>query len=293
MHGFININKPGGLTSHDVVAQVRRLVGRGVKVGHAGTLDPVAVGVLPMALGSATRLIEYLAAARKGYRGLVRLGSTTATDDTEGDVLETRPVPAFSDEQLEAAVAPLRGEIMQTPPRYAALRQGGRRLYVLARSGQTVEPIPRPVLVEQITWQRQSADLLAIEVTCGKGTYIRSIARDIGVALGCGAHLAGLTRTFVTPFYLEEAVDLTTLQAHPERLDEHLSPPEFVLPDWPAVRLDPEMARRVAHGMTVSLPDLSDQVGDQARAHAPDGSLLAILRRNGTYWQPEKVLVSL
>ncbi|PDW02082.1 tRNA pseudouridine(55) synthase TruB [Candidatus Viridilinea mediisalina] len=288
MHGFLNINKPSGLTSHDVVAQVRRLVGRGVKVGHAGTLDPAAVGVLPMALGSATRLIEYLAAARKGYQGLVRLGSTTATDDTEGAILETRPVPPFTDAELEAAVAPLRGEIIQTPPRYAALRQGGRRLYVLARSGQTVEPTPRPVLVEQLTWQREAADLLKIDVVCGKGTYIRSLARDIGSALGCGAHLAALTRTFVEPFYIEAALNLATLQARPERLAEALLPPEYILAAWPAAHLDEALARRVANGMAVSLPPLP---GDQARAHGPDGRLLAIIRRSGAYWQPEKVLM--
>jgi tRNA pseudouridine55 synthase len=286
VQGFLNINKPAGLTSHDVVARVRRLVGRGVKVGHAGTLDPAATGVLPVALGGATRLIEYLAAARKGYRGLVRLGVTTATDDAEGEVLAVRELPALSDAQIEAAVAPLRGTIMQVPPMYAALHHEGRRLYELAREGKTVDLAPRPVLVERLDWQREQVDLLRLEVECGKGTYIRSLARDIGAALGCGAHLAALIRTFVGPFRLDAAVGLDELQADPARLAAALLPPEVAVADWPAVQLDAAAARRAANGMALSLPELP---GDRARAHGPDGALLALLRREGADWQPEKV----
>lgn len=286
VQGFLNINKPAGLTSHDVVARVRRLVGRGVKVGHAGTLDPAATGVLPVALGGATRLVEYLTEARKGYCGLVRLGVTTATDDAEGEVLEVRPLPALSDAQIEAAVAPLRGAIMQIPPMYAALHHEGRRLYELAREGKTIDLPPRPVLVERLDWRREQAELISIAVACGKGTYIRSLARDIGAALGCGAHLAALTRTFVGPFQLEAAVELDELQADPERLAAALLPPEVALTDWPAVHLDAAAARRAANGMALSLPALA---GERARAHGPDGALLALLRREGDHWQPEKV----
>lgn len=293
MNGFLNIAKPAGLTSHDVVARVRRLAGRGVKVGHAGTLDPAATGVLPVALGAATRLIEHLADARKGYVGRVRLGATTTTDDAEGEVLETRPVPPFDEATIEAALAPLRGAIMQVPPMYSALHHEGRRLYDLARAGQTLELAPRPVVVHRLDWARDGADLL-LTVECGKGTYIRSLARDLGVALGCGAHLAALERTFVGPFHLAGAVTLDALLADPGLLPAALLPPETAVADWYAFHLDAAQARRVANGMPVSLPTLAgmseaDAPGLRARAHAPDGSLIALLRREGEAWRPEKV----
>ncbi|NTU83084.1 MAG: tRNA pseudouridine(55) synthase TruB [Chloroflexales bacterium] len=286
MNGFLNINKPAGLTSHDVVARVRRLAGRGVKVGHAGTLDPAATGILPVALGQATRLIEHLADARKGYRGLVRLGVSTATDDAEGEPLATRAVPPLDDAQIEAALAPLRGAIMQVPPMYSALHHEGQRLYDLARAGQTVELAPRPVTVYRLDWARAGGDDLSIEVECGKGTYIRALARDLGAALGCGAHLAALERTFVGPFHLAEAIALDALLADPGQLSGALLPPETAVADWPAARLDAEAARRVANGMPVQLPGLA---GERARAHAPGGELLALLRHEGEVWRPEKV----
>jgi tRNA pseudouridine55 synthase len=286
MHGFLAIDKPAGLTSHDVVARVRRLAGRGVKVGHAGTLDPAATGVLPVALGSATRLIEYVSDGRKGYVGEVRLGTTTATDDAEGEVLAVSPVPELDDERIEAAVAPLRGEILQVPPIYSALHHEGQRLYELARAGRTVDLPARPVTVEHLTWERLSAETLRIQVTCGKGTYIRSLARDIGAALGCGAHLAALRRTFVGPFGLDSAVALDKLMAEPARLPALLLPPETAVADWPVVPLDDEGTRRIRNGMPVSAPGIGD---DRARAHAPGGALLALLRRDGELWRPEKV----
>ncbi len=285
MHGFLNINKPAGLTSHDVVARVRRLVGRGVKVGHAGTLDPAATGVLPVAIGGATRLIEHLAEARKGYLGRVRLGVTTATDDAEGEPLETRAVPELADGQIEAAIAPLRGPIMQVPPMYSALHHEGKRLYELARAGQHIELAPRPVVIYRLDWRRAGDDLI-IEVECGKGTYIRCLARDIGVALGCGAHLAALERTFVGPFGLESAVTLDALQAEPGLLATALLRPEVAVADWPVAQLDEQAARRIANGLPIELPGLA---GERARAHGPEGALLALLRREGAQWRPEKV----
>jgi len=286
MHGFVNIDKPAGITAHDVVARIRRLAGRGVRVGHAGTLDPAATGVLPIALGYATRLIEYLAATHKGYVGLVRLGISTATDDATGAVIATSPPPAFDDQTIEAAIAPLRGSILQVPPIYSALHYQGRRLYELARAGQAPELAPRPVTVYRLDWEWAGRDTLRISVECGKGTYIRSLARDIGVALGCGAHLADLRRTFVGPFTLATACTLDSLAAEPARLVTALLPPELAVADWPVANLDAETARRVAHGMPVNLPELS---GERARAHGPDGALLALLRHEAESWRPEKV----
>jgi tRNA pseudouridine55 synthase len=294
MHGFLNINKPAGLTSHDVVARVRRIAGKGVKVGHAGTLDPAATGVLPVALGHATRLIEHLAGARKAYVGVVQLGVSTATDDAEGDVIATADVPPLTDEQIEAAVAPLRGEIMQVPPMYSALHHEGKRLYELARAGQHVELAPRPVTVYSLGWKRIGPEALRIAVTCGAGTYIRSLARDIGVALGCGAHLAALERTAVGAFALDGAVALDALLAEPSRLAEWLLPPAVAVAEWPAIILDEEQARRVRNGLplSLSLPEGGPQEEpkpSRARAHTASGELLALMRRDGELWRPEKV----
>ena len=289
MHGFLNLNKPAGLTSHDVVVRVRRLVGRKVKVGHAGTLDPAATGVLPVALGQATRLIEYLTEAHKGYRGLVRLGVATTTDDAEGEALATCTVPPLTDAQIEAALAPLRGAIMQVPPMYSALHHDGQRLYDLARAGQTVELAPRPVMVYALTWARVADDALLLTVECGQGTYIRALARDLGTTLGCGAHLAALERTFVGSFRNSDALPLDVLLADPARLAGALLPPETAVADWPVVHLDAEAAHRISNGLAVQV---SMESSERVRAHGPSGNLLALLHREATGWHPAKVFLT-
>ncbi len=287
MNGFLNINKPVGMTSHDVVARVRRLAGRGVKVGHAGTLDPAADGVLPLALGTATRLIEYLTDTRKGYIGRVQLGVQTDTDDAEGTVIAQAPVPPFNAEIIEAAVAPLRGVIQQIPPAYSAIHVAGKRAYELARSGATVELPPRTVTIERLDVVEFTATTLTINVECSKGTYIRALARDIGANLGCGAHLAALTRTFVGAFTLDTATRLDALEAEPSLLAARLLPPETALIDWPQITLDDAATQRVRHGMPLTL---EHQTGEHLRAHTADGTLLALLARDGTQWRPLKVL---
>ncbi|MEI6776827.1 MAG: tRNA pseudouridine(55) synthase TruB [Chloroflexales bacterium] len=283
----MNIDKPAGMTSHDVVARVRRLTGRGVKVGHAGTLDPAATGVLPIALGHATRLIEYLSDVRKGYYGRVRLGVVTSTDDAEGEVISTATVPPLTPELIEAAVAPLRGAILQVPPMYSALHHQGQRLYDLARAGKTVEREARPVQIDALEWDLGSPDELLITVMCGKGTYIRALAREIGASLGCGAHLAALRRIFVGPFLLNGAVPLADLQANPSRLPLALIPPDVALAGWPTVQLDAENSRRVRNGLPVVLT-IS---GEHVRAYDEAGVLLAVLRREGDAWRPDKVFL--
>lgn len=287
MHGFLNINKPAGLTSHDVVARIRRLAGKGVKVGHAGTLDPAATGVLPVALGPATRLIEYLASARKGYRAVVRLGTTTTTDDAEGDLVAQQPVPALDETAIEAALKPFRGTIMQVPPIYSALHHSGKRLYELARAGETVDVPPRPVTIDRLELiDMPTSNDLVLDVECSKGTYIRALARDLGASLGCGAHLAALARTFVGPFSLEQATPLADLEADAALLDQALLPPAVAVADWPVVVLNPDQSQHVRHGRSLALPHLTDEY---ARAHTADGTLLALLRRKDDMWHPEKV----
>jgi tRNA pseudouridine55 synthase len=293
MKGFLNIDKAAGLTSHDVVARVRRLAGRGVKVGHAGTLDPAATGVLPLALGQATRLISYLADTRKGYRATVALGTSTTTDDAEGEPLEQRPLPPLDAAALEAALAPLRGDILQVPPMYAALHHQGQRLYDLARKGQTVERPPRPVTIDRLDLLAHDLTseppTLTLDVECSKGTYIRSLARDLGDALGCGAHLLALRRTFVGGFTLDTAVTLETLQQRGE-IRPYLLPPDIAVTHLPRITLDAAQSDDIRHGRAIALPAAVAPAAPQARAHDTSGALLALLRRTDNGWHPEKVL---
>lgn len=284
LHGFLNIDKPAGMTSHDAVAKVRRLAGQ-KRVGHGGTLDPLATGILPIALGEATKLVSYLVDGRKAYQATVRLGSTTTTDDAEGVVRDERPVPQLTTAAIEAALQPFIGSIAQVPPMYSAIQVGGQRLYDLARRGETVDLAPRPVEIHSITLRAWHPPELVLDVVCGKGTYIRSLARDLGAALGCGAHLAGLRRTQVGPLALATAVPLTDLIAEPDQLKQHILPPETAIAEWPRVDVDAAMAQRIRHGLAVQLAS----AGEYTRVHGPDGLLLALVRRAGTGWQPFRV----
>lgn len=286
MHGFLNIDKPAGLTSHDVVARVRRAA-RQKRVGHAGTLDPAATGVLVVALGAATRLIEYVQdATSKRYMATVRLGATTATDDGEGEVIATAPVPELRAADLERALDGFRGDILQVPPMYAALHHQGRRLHELAREGIVVERAARPVTIERLDLIGWSPPDLLLDVMCSKGTYIRALARDLGEAIGCGAFLQALRRTAVGPFAVEDATRLDLIEQQPEIIMSILHPPEQAVADWPAVTLSEDEARRARNGQALALVGI---VGDRARCHAPGGELLALVRRSGDAWQPEKV----
>jgi tRNA pseudouridine55 synthase len=286
MHGFLNIDKPAGITSHDVVARVRRLAAQR-RVGHAGTLDPAATGVLVVAIGAATRLIEYVQdQTSKRYLATARLGVTTATDDAEGAVIAESEVPPLDAARIEELLARFRGPIMQVPPMYAALHHQGRRLHELARAGITVEREARPVTIERLDLIEWASPLLTIDVLCGKGTYIRSLARDIGEALGCGAHLAALRRTAVGAFTIRDSLPLDELERAAGRVAEALLPPEVAVAEWPAVRLDEAGARRVRNGL--ALHSLG-AAGERARAHGPDGALLALLLREGDTWRPTKV----
>jgi tRNA pseudouridine55 synthase len=286
MHGFLNIDKPAGMTSHDVVARVRR-VARQKRVGHAGTLDPAATGVLVVALGNATRLIEYVQeATRKRYLASIRLGVTTTTDDAAGEVVTMMPVAALAEADIDQALEQFRGQIMQVPPMYAALHHQGQRLHELARAGIVVERSARPVTIEQLDVLEWSPPLLVVDVMCSKGTYIRALARDLGEALGCGGHLQALRRTAVGTFLIEQATPLTQIEEESFDVMTILLPPELAVSDWPVASLSVELARQVRNGQAIPLDGFS---ADRARAHAPDGSLLALLTRAGTLWKPVKV----
>jgi len=284
LHGFLNIDKPAGMTSHDVVARVRRLFGQ-KRVGHGGTLDPAATGVLPVAVGEATRLVGYLVDGRKAYRAAVHLGITTATDDAEGTVIAEQPVPVLSRAAIIAALQPFIGTIQQVPPMYSAIQIDGRRMYDLARQGQTIELQPREVEIDRIDVLDWQPPVITLDIVCGKGTYIRALARDLGAALGCGAHLASLRRTQVGPLNIETAVPLDTLLGDRDQATQWLLAPEVAVADWNRVDVDEAMLRRIRNGLPVQLP----AEGELARAHTPDGALLALLHHDNGLWRPFRV----
>jgi len=249
--GVLNVDKPVGMTSHDVVARVRRVVGQR-RVGHAGTLDPLATGVLVVCLGKATRLVEYLVEGLKVYRGTIRLGQVTETDDTEGAVIQEHETVGVSLSQIEIELAKFRGEIDQVPPIYSALKRDGRALYEYARKGVALDIPSRTVIVHRLEVVAFESPYLVVDVACAKGTYIRSLARDIGQALGCGGHLAQLQRTAVGPFTLDDAVPLNVLEA--EGYDGHLiRMAQAMATQMPRVRISDKLAQIVGHGQSVAL----------------------------------------
>jgi tRNA pseudouridine55 synthase len=223
LSGVINLDKPAGLTSARLVDRVKRLLPRGTKIGHAGTLDPFATGVLLLLVGKATKSCESLMGARKGYDAVVKLGARTATDDLEApeEPVEGYTIP--TDEQVRAAVARQVGAIEQRPPAFSAMKVGGQRAYKLARQGEAVEIKPRTVQVYSIDVLAYEWPAARLRVECGRGTYIRAIARDLGEALGTGGYLTDLRRTFVGPFHADAAVTLETLQA--EGVEKYLKAP--------------------------------------------------------------------
>lgn len=253
--GFLNLNKPLGWTSHDCVAKVRRLLGM-KKVGHGGTLDPLATGVLPIALGRATRLIQYLP-ADKAYRATVRFGVRTASDDLDGEILAQTPVPDLTLERVRQHLPPFLGQIEQIPPKFSAIQVDGRRLYDLARAGADVDVPARQVEVYDLTvlgWQGGEFPELALAIACGGGTYIRAIARDLGEAVGCGATLAQLQRTASSGFSLADSVSidkLTELCYEPDEFQPLA--PERAIAHLPRVVLTGDRARRWCLGQRFPL----------------------------------------
>jgi len=251
LHGILMLDKPAGVSSNHALQQVRRLF-RAEKAGHTGSLDPLATGLLPVCFGEATKIAGVLLGESKAYTTLARLGTTTDTDDADGTVLRSRPIPAFDDATLEAALAPLRGRINQRPPIYAALKQGGEPLYAKARRGETVEVPEREVDVFRIACVGRGGDWLRLEVECGSGTYVRSLVRDLGETLGCGAHVAELRRLWVEPFRTPRMFTMAELQAlavaGEAELDASLLPIEAGMIGLPGVRLEAEQAQRLGQG---------------------------------------------
>ncbi|MDQ6747523.1 MAG: tRNA pseudouridine(55) synthase TruB [Candidatus Dormibacteraeota bacterium] len=276
------IDKPFGITSFDVVARVRRLC-RERRVGHAGTLDPLATGVLPVCIGSATRLIEYLADAHKEYRATVHLGAVSPTYDAEGPITQQAgPGEVPEAAALEAALVGFRGPQQQLPPIYSAVQQGGKRLYELARRGVEVERTPRPVTIYRLELLEYAPPSLSLLVECSKGTYIRSLAHDLGEALGCGAYLSGLVRTRHGPFRIEDAMSLADLEVAGD-CDRALLPADTLVADWPRLDVDADAARRLAQGQPLAHPPPASGDPPRLRVYGPGGIFLALV-----YWEDQK-----
>jgi tRNA pseudouridine55 synthase len=261
LDGVLLLDKPVGLSSNDALIRAKRLY-QAKKAGHTGTLDPLASGLLPLCFGEATKFSQDLLDADKTYEATMRLGVTTTTGDAEGEVLLTRDVHC-SEEDIAAAFERFRGEIVQIPPMYSALKRDGKPLYEYARAGQTVEREGRRVTIHALEPIACALPDVAFRVTCSKGTYVRTLAEDIGASLGCGAHLIALRRTGVGALTLEHAVTLDALSdaarsdAAQGRLDRWLQPVDTLLSTFPAVHLDDEAARRFLHGQRLRLADLS------------------------------------
>ena len=300
LDGILVVAKPPGPTSHDVVAIVRRLAAT-KRVGHGGTLDPFASGVLPVFLGRATRVAEYHLGDRKEYRATVCFGATSTTDDLEGE-LEPVAGPPVRRDAAEAALPAFRGRISQTPPAYSALKIGGRRAYALARAGQTVELAPRVVEIhrlEIVDWDASDSDrpVAILEVECSAGTYVRALARDLGAALGNGAYLGALSRTASGPFRLDDAVTLDDIRSAaaegPDRLASLLRPIDAGLDDLPAAVLSESDLPAVLRGQVVGAPASVREAGDRPiRLLDQAGRLVGFGTLRDGRLAPDKVLVA-
>ena len=297
IHGWIIIDKPGGLSSNAVVGRVRRLTGA-AKVGHAGTLDPMATGVLPMALGEATKIVSYLMDGAKAYRFTVRWGEQRNTDDAEGEVVATSDARPAK-EQILAVLGNFIGDIEQVPPVFSAIKIEGKRAYALARADQAPEMKPRTIHIEDLKLLSVvDADHAEFEAVSGKGAYMRSLARDLGTALGTVGHIVQLRRIAVGPFDEKQAISLDKLESlrHSAPLSEHLLPVETVLDDIPALALTETEARKLNQGQAIPVLPVASRSplknigqGDVVRVMA-EGRLVALAKINGGEIRPFRVI---
>ena len=281
--GIINVYKERGYTSHDVVAKLRGIL-KQKRIGHTGTLDPEAEGVLPVCLGKATKVCELITDRDKMYRAVLLLGTTTDTQDATGQVLETKPVTC-TEEEVRACIQGFVGPQEQVPPMYSALKVGGKKLYELARQGIEVERKPRRIEISEIAIGEVRLPEITMSVSCSKGTYIRTLCHDIGAALGCGGCMKSLLRMKAGPFLLENSVKLGVVEQYRDegRLEELIQRTDFVFRELPALQLTEEAERLVRNGNALSRKlaqqcGLRDTLrdGDQTKVYAIDGTFLAV-----------------
>jgi tRNA pseudouridine55 synthase len=280
--GLVVVDKPAGLTSHDVVARLRRILGTR-KIGHAGTLDPMATGVLVCGVGRGTKLLGHLALDTKAYTATIRLGAATTTDDAEGETVSTADAGAVDDAAIAAGMAVLTGAIEQVPSSVSAIKIDGKRAYARVRAGEEVVIPARPVTVSQFRLLARRGDDLDVVVDCSSGTYVRALARDLGAALGVGGHLTALRRTRVGPFTLEHARTLEQLESAPELT---LPLDQAVGVAFPRRDLDAALAADIAHGRPLPAAGMGGTYG----VFAPDGRALALVSERGELARPVVVL---
>ena len=290
--GILNINKATGMTSHDVVAKVRKLL-KQKRVGHAGTLDPAASGVLPVCVGQGTRIAEYLSESGKAYQAEIYFGVVTDTYDTEGEILRTSDTTALTRTHIEELLPQFLGQQMQMPPLYSAIKLQGQPAYKRMRAGEEITLTARPIEIYElriIDWQMPR---LTLAVDCSKGTYIRSLAYDLGERIGVGAHLSALIRNRSGPFLLSQSKSLAQIAEAVEQdtLAPLLTSPDAVLQDYPALRLDATTVAQVLHGNAFSY---DEEPAEVARVYDMQGKFLAIAGwdEERHVWQPKKVFSS-
>src|SRR5688572_3151079 len=292
--GALVVDKPVGMTSHDVVQAIRN--GTGLRrAGHTGTLDPRASGVLVILVGPAVRLSEYVSASDKRYQAIIRLGGTTDTFDAEGQFTPSKDPLNVTEAEFEEALKTFVGEIEQVPPAYSAVKVGGRKAYEMARKGEEVELAPRKIMVHHLEVLEWTPPEVVIDVHCSSGTYVRSLANDLGQKLGCGAYLVGLRRTKSGRFTLRDATPLRKLQEAftAGNWYQYLIPAAEALGDWPAVELNPDEVEGVRHGHRVKTKT-GDTDQEKVRGVSTQGELVALMEltinEDGTReWQPKKV----
>jgi tRNA pseudouridine55 synthase len=295
LHGILLIDKPEGMTSAAVVRTVKKMLAV-ERVGHLGTLDPFASGLLPVCLGEGTKIAQFLMAERKAYCGTIRLGTETDTYDTTGMVTRTAPVPVLSLELLQEMVQRFSGESWQTPPMYSALKHRGTPLYKLARRGVEVEREPRKVVIEDFFLEAVDDSFLRFSLVCSKGTYIRTLAADIGGVLGCGAHLATLRRTGFGPFVIENAVPLSQCRELWDRGTLRVLSLTAALQHYPAVVVTPEVTTLVRQGRQEILPQVLPEMAnanEPTKLLGPDGELVAMVQYCDGQWQFLRVFSAL
>ena len=274
MDGIVIVDKPQGWTSQDVTARLRRVFGTR-RIGHGGTLDPMATGVLPVFVGRATRGVEFFEHAEKTYETVLRLGITTDTEDMTGTVLTEEKV-SFTEEQLQETLAAFRGEILQVPPMYSALKVNGQKLCDLARKGKTVERQPRPITIHELTLVERGENTLRLRVRCSKGTYIRTLCKDIGEKLGCGGCMESLRRVAAGEYTVDEAVPLQTL-LDTEEPEKYLRDVDTMFRNYPAVTLTANQETRCRNGNAFSV----SLAPGAYRAYSQDGEFLMLAKVDG------------
>ncbi len=277
VRGILLLDKPLGITSNSALQDVKRLF-KAQKAGHTGSLDPLADGLLPICFGAATKVSAFLLDADKHYQVRVMLGVTTTTADTEGDVLETKSVGGISESDIQRVISEFEGEIEQIPPMYSALKHKGERLYKLARDGIEVEREPRQVTIHEISMQGYNVPEFDLLVHCSKGTYIRTLAEDIGNRLGCGAHVTALRRTGVGPYTDDAMVTMEQIKQLDEEgfsaLDELLLPIDSALGSWPQVKLSPDGTFYLRQGQAVLVPNAPTE--GMVRLYDADGGFMGV-----------------